>query len=299
MDSTLAVSNPSAPPYGAFFTAACNQMAVAYREASPGCELRERRDEIVVVVPTNDGAFRAQWEAHGRACASELRAPEVAIVPPARSHSLACDGPAGFVCFALDGSFVTARARAELGRSVQIAEWRAAPDPYVRGIAQALRSGFRVGRPPGPAYLSSLAGELAVHLASRYGAPKSAGGCGGLAPHKLNRVLALIDERLGEALQVRDLAEAVHMSPFHFARMFKHTTGQAPHLFITWQRMDRARKLLAESALPLAEVATRVGYQTQAHFTGVFHAHVGTTPRAYRLRFRGAARPAEPPASYM
>jgi AraC-like DNA-binding protein len=29
-----------------------------------------------------------------------------------------------------------------------------------------------------------------------------------------------------------------------------------------------------------------VGYQTQAHFTGVFHARVGTTPRAYRLRVR-------------
>jgi len=39
-----------------------------------------------------------------------------------------------------------------------------------------------------------------------------------------------------------------------------------------------------ESALPLAEVAARAGYQTQAHFTGVFHARVGTTPRAYRVR---------------
>jgi transcriptional regulator GlxA family with amidase domain len=62
--------------------------------------------------------------------------------------------------------------------------------------------------------------------------------------------------------------------------------GQAPHLYITWQRMDRAKELLAQSELPLAQVATRVGYHTQAHFTGVFHAHVGTTPRAYRVRSR-------------
>jgi AraC-like DNA-binding protein len=89
-----------------------------------------------------------------------------------------------------------------------------------------------------------------------------------------------------KSFRVRELADAVHMSPYHFARMFKQSTGHPPHLYITWQRMDRAKQLLAQSSLPLAEVATRVGYQTQAHFTGVFHRRVGTTPRAYRLRCR-------------
>jgi AraC family transcriptional regulator len=55
--------------------------------------------------------------------------------------------------------------------------------------------------------------------------------------------------------------------------------------------MDRARELLAQTTLPLAQIASRVGYQTQAHFTGVFHARVGITPRAYRVRFREGFRP--------
>src|SRR5262249_10347644 len=110
-----------------------------------------------------------------------------------------------------------------------------------------------------------------------------------LTPDRLQRVLALIEERLAEAIQVRDLADAVHLSPYHFARLFKQATGQAPHLYITWQRMDRAMELLAQSGLPLAQVARRVGYHTQAHFTGVFHARVGTTPRAYRVRSSAAA----------
>jgi AraC family transcriptional regulator len=106
----------------------------------------------------------------------------------------------------------------------------------------------------------------------------------GLAPHRLHRVLALIEERLAEPIPVHELAASVRMSPYHFARMFKQSTGHPPHHYITWQRMDRAKELLARSSLPLAEIATRVGYRTQSHFTGVFHARVGITPRAYRLR---------------
>lgn len=114
------------------------------------------------------------------------------------------------------------------------------------------------------------------------GAPARAG----LTRERLEKVLTLIEARLAETIQVRDLAACVRMSPFHFARLFKQSVGQAPHLYITSQRMDRAKELLAQSDLPLAEVATRVGYHTQAHFTGVFHARVGTTPRAYRMRSR-------------
>ena len=109
---------------------------------------------------------------------------------------------------------------------------------------------------------------------------------GGLAPHKLQKVLAYIDEKLGEPIGVRQLASQVHMSPFHFARRFKQAVGTPPHAYITHVRVDRAKRLLATTSLPLIEVATRVGYRTQAHFTGVFHRYVGTTPRAYRVNSR-------------
>jgi AraC family transcriptional regulator len=110
----------------------------------------------------------------------------------------------------------------------------------------------------------------------------------GLAPHKLNSALAHIEEHIAGPVSVRHLADAVHTSPFHFARMFKMAVGHPPHLYITLLRMERAKKLLATSALPLVEIAASVGYQTQAHFTGVFHKHVGSTPRTYRLAMLAA-----------
>ena len=114
----------------------------------------------------------------------------------------------------------------------------------------------------------------------------SAASTGGLAPHKLQKVLAYVEEKLAEPVGVRELASQVHMSPFHFARRFKQAVGTPPHAYITHVRIERAKSLLAGTNAPLIEVATRVGYRTQAHFTGVFHRYVGTTPRAYRLGMR-------------
>jgi len=114
----------------------------------------------------------------------------------------------------------------------------------------------------------------------------SAPATGGLAPHKLQKVLAYVEEKLAEPVGVRELASQVHMSPFHFARRFKQAVGTPPHAYITHVRIERAKSLLATTNIPLIEVATRVGYRTQAHFTGVFHRYVGTTPRAYRLGTR-------------
>jgi transcriptional regulator GlxA family with amidase domain len=118
----------------------------------------------------------------------------------------------------------------------------------------------------------------------------------GLAPHRLKRVLACIEMRLAEPIQVCELADEVHMSPFHFTRMFKLATGHSPHKYITLQRVERAKELLATSELPIAAIAAAVGYQTQAHFTGVFSRHAGTTPKVYRVSQRKAA--AAPAASH-
>ncbi|HYC35382.1 MAG TPA: AraC family transcriptional regulator [Usitatibacter sp.] len=112
----------------------------------------------------------------------------------------------------------------------------------------------------------------------------------GLRAYQLQQVLDIIDARLAEPIQVAELAAAAHLSPFHFSRMFKKSTGHAPHAYITTRRMELARRLLASNDFSLAEIATRVGYQTQAHFTDVFRKHVGATPGAYRRNGRERLR---------
>ena len=112
---------------------------------------------------------------------------------------------------------------------------------------------------------------------------------GRLSAERLAKVEQLVQERLAEAIHVEDMAAVAGLSPFHFSRMFHASTGKAPHAYVTAKRMEAACELLASSDLPLAKVATRVGYRTQAHFTGVFHRHVGVTPRTYRVSRSQAA----------
>ena len=137
--------------------------------------------------------------------------------------------------------------------------------------------------------------------AAEGGAPSGAArGCHGIRPHVLARLLEHIRASLHEPLHVPDLAAQAHLSPFHFARMFRYSVGLPPHAYITAQRMEAARELLAGSDMPLAEVGRRVGYRTQAHFTGVFRTHVGMTPKQYRdhgRRQQLAARAREPKAA--
>jgi AraC family transcriptional regulator len=124
----------------------------------------------------------------------------------------------------------------------------------------------------------------AVHPARRYAsaAPDNAVRTG-LPQHKLKRVRAFVDEHLAEAMHVDQLAGEVHMSPFHFARMFKQTTGQSPHLYVVSQRIERAKALLRDSEVPLIAIAAQTGFRTQGHFTGVFRRYTGLTPRVFRL----------------
>ena len=110
----------------------------------------------------------------------------------------------------------------------------------------------------------------------------------GLPPHKLNRVEAYIREHFAETIQIQQLADIVHMSPCHFARMFKKAIGQPPHLYVVMQRVERARTLLRDSEQALIDIAAQAGFRTQGHFTGVFRRYTGLTPRAYRLDCRAA-----------
>ncbi|AYO75667.1 MULTISPECIES: helix-turn-helix domain-containing protein [Sphingobium] len=107
----------------------------------------------------------------------------------------------------------------------------------------------------------------------------------GLNQRQLEAVHDVIEERMEESLSIDDLAEAVGLSPIHFARQFKRSTGKAPHQYLIEMRVSRARHLLAGD-LPIAEIAYRCGFSHQEHLTRLFGRQQGTTPAAYRRALR-------------
>jgi sigma-54 dependent transcriptional regulator, acetoin dehydrogenase operon transcriptional activator AcoR len=105
---------------------------------------------------------------------------------------------------------------------------------------------------------------------------------GSLPRYKLTRVVEYIEAHIDQTIRLEQLAQAAGVSPFHFHRQFKRSTGSTPHQYIVHKRIERAKTLLSRSDIPLVEVAAQVGFTDQSHFTTAFRRVTSMTPRSYR-----------------
>ncbi|MCZ7645517.1 MAG: AraC family transcriptional regulator [Planctomycetota bacterium] len=124
--------------------------------------------------------------------------------------------------------------------------------------------------------------ELARYLRGRL----ADAGEPGAAGEPVRRAQGWLRERLAEPVGLAQAAAAAHVSPAHLSRLFRKETGRTLTEFLQRQRVDRARKLLAETGHGLLQVALESGFQTPEHFHRVFKKFVRMTPRAYRLAQR-------------
>jgi len=108
----------------------------------------------------------------------------------------------------------------------------------------------------------------------------------GMVDRRLRRAIEFMNDNCGRELTLAEIASAAYLSEFHFARLFKKITGATPHAYLASLRIERARRLLAETDLPITEVGAQVGYNSQSHFTKVFREATGSTPRAFREAVR-------------
>ena len=88
--------------------------------------------------------------------------------------------------------------------------------------------------------------------------------------------------RLSERLQLDDVAEAVNVSPFHLARLFRATTGTTLHSYREQLRLRTACALLAEPDARLTDIAQRTGFFSHSHLTTRFSRSFGMSPSTAR-----------------
>jgi AraC family transcriptional regulator len=150
-------------------------------------------------------------------------------------------------------------------------------DAIVRAIAARFRSAARRTIPLSDIERDFLLRRLYARVFEvRFGGREQSRGHGGLDRTRLNRVLDYVEANLEEPLTVATLANVAALSPFHFVRAFRQSSGLTPHRYVRARRLEHARNLLA-TGLSARRVAERIGYEGFSHFRTAYRAHFGTT----------------------
>lgn len=159
-------------------------------------------------------------------------------------------------------------------------------DPVISQIAIALQN--TLSQPPALAsgsklYADTMANALATHLVYHYSStkPKKRTYAGQLSKRQLQQVTQHIEEHLAKDISLQELANVVSLSAFHFARLFKQSTGIAPHQYHVRCRIRHTKRLLLAGDLSIAQVAQVVGFSSQSHLNYHFKRIVGMTPTAF------------------
>lgn len=96
------------------------------------------------------------------------------------------------------------------------------------------------------------------------------------------RSLAVIEENIRKKLTVESLADSIHLSRYHYQRIFRETMGESVMGYVSRRRLALAAADLAETDESILTIALKYGYDSHEGFSRSFRSHMGVSPREYR-----------------
>lgn len=171
-------------------------------------------------------------------------------------------------------------------RRVEIRNRFQARDAQIENICWALKTEMEADYPTGTLYLNGLAVAMAARLISAHSsvAKKNEERLGGLSGRRLKQVLAYIEDNLAEELSLAAVAGIAGMSVSHLKPVFRASVGMPVHRYVIRRRVERAKILLAQGKLPIAEVALASGFAHQSHLARHMRRLLGVSPLILRRK---------------
>jgi AraC-like DNA-binding protein len=157
-------------------------------------------------------------------------------------------------------------------------------DPVIQQLGLALLPALEARDRDSRLFFDHIALALCAHLATHYGrlAPRTPWTVSPLSPWQERLAKELLAADLTAEPSVAEIARACRLPPRRFLRAFRETTGMPPHRWLRTFRIERAKELLLQSSLSLAQIAYDCGFADQSHLTRTFAAAIGVTPGAWR-----------------
>jgi AraC family transcriptional regulator len=208
------------------------------------------------------------------------------IIPANTSQYAEWNQSSGALCLSIDPT-IFAQTIYEVvdPDNIELLPLFATPDPFIYQIGIALKAALTRNNASSRLYAETLVNTLILHLLEHYTTTRpNLRECatGQLPQYKLQQVIDYIYAYLDRDLSLQELSNLVQMSPHYFSTLFKQSTGTTPHQYVIRCRIKRAKYLMAQTQLSLAEIAIQVGFVDQSHFHRHFKRLMGVTPKNYQ-----------------
>lgn len=159
-------------------------------------------------------------------------------------------------------------------------------DPMLEQLGYSLGRELEKPQAASEIYAETAAQLIAVHLLRNHCTimhrlPES---YNKLPAFRLKQINEYINANMEYSITLSHLASIAFMSPYHFCRVFKRTTGLSPNQYVINHRMIKSVQLLT-SGLGIEQTANAVGYRNVGHFAQLFKRHTGYFPAAHRRAF--------------
>jgi AraC family transcriptional regulator len=168
--------------------------------------------------------------------------------------------------------------------NIEIADRFQLRDPFIEHIGWAIKADLESGGAGGRLYRESLGKALAARLLQRHSRrslpmrdPQ-----GGLSAWKLKQVISHIEDNLESELSLAEIAQVAGVSVSHLKTLFRRSTGTPVHQYILRRRVERAKLLLQDQNLSIAQIAFATGFAHQSHLARHMRKILGVTPAVAR-----------------
>lgn len=212
----------------------------------------------------------------------------ISILPQGYEASFSWQGAFDFMAVELDDRIIDRLFHSDSSLTKQnLIPKHGIHDLRLAALLRSIEVAARSDLPTGKLYGASLSLALAAYLYEHYARNKRPAPSDAptyrFSRAQIRRLQDYIQENVDKDLRLTELSRLVNLSPNYFCQLFRESFGASPHQYVLKQRIDLAKQMLASQRMNIADIANRLGFATQSHFTSVFRRQTGTTPRLFRM----------------
>jgi AraC family transcriptional regulator len=231
-----------------------------------------------LMVLHRSGPVDVIFKSDGRALQRHLPSGGIFFLPAGRECEVTLHAPLDTIHIYLRSDLFV-----EEGRRCKLAPLLGVQDPILQHLGRAMGEAVQENLIASSLFVDSIAQGIARRflVIGEQGAPKP-DRTYRLSERQIQRIREFVEANLATDLRLEAMARACGLGTKTFLRSFRATCGTSPYQYVIAVRVERAKRLLEEQSMGLAEIALRCGFSHQEHLTRMFRRLVGQTPGRYR-----------------